>query len=248
MFFIRPMLRRMLHALPFECAICQRWPCASFEGVSGVCQTCIEQHAHAPTFAVPQGLDACFAAVPFAAPWAALISRYKFAPEPGLARLFASLLLRSAHLRERLAQADTLIPLPLWPERLRQRGFNQALAVARHLVAENKIDSRSLIRTRNTAPQRLMDRQTRQHNVANAFALASAASPLRATSQRSTAYAAATTPSFAGKHVLLIDDVMTTGATLAAAAAPLRRAGASRISAAVIAWTPASNTHPLDPS
>ncbi len=219
---------RLLQAIPFECAICKRWPSASHAGVTGVCQSCIQTHAKAPLFPVPQGLDDCIAAVDFDAPWSALIARYKFAPEPGLARLFAGLLLQSEHISELLASADLVVPLPLAPERLEERGFNQALTLAKHLVAKSKIDSSSLIRTRNTAPQRLLDREARQRNVANAFALQALSSS-----------------SFEGRHVLLIDDVMTTGATLVAAAKPLRRAGATRISSVVIARTPLG--HPSAP-
>jgi ComF family protein len=219
---------RLLQAIPFECAICKRWPSASHAGVTGVCQSCLHTHANAPLFLVPQGLDDCAAAINFDAPWSALISRYKFAPEPGLARLFAELMLRESHIHELLTDADIVMPLPLAPERLEERGFNQALSLARHLVVKNKIDSSSLIRTRDTAPQRLLDREARQRNVANAFAL-------QATSSKPYSSVA---PSFEGKHILLIDDVMTTGATLAAAAEPLRRAGAARISAVVIARTP----------
>jgi ComF family protein len=171
---------------------------------------------------VPQGLDDCAAAVNFDAPWSALISRYKFAPEPELARLFAELMLRDERIRELLAYADIVMPLPLAPERLEERGFNQALALAKqlakHLVAKNKIDSSSLVRTRNTAPQRLLEREARQRNVANAFAL-------QATS-------------FKGKHILLIDDVTTTGATLIAAAQPIYKAGAAWVGGVVIAHTP----------
>ncbi len=226
---------RLLLSIPYECAICKKWPSASFEEVTGVCKTCVQTHAKAPLFPTPQGLDDCAAAINFDAPWAALISRYKFAPEPGLAGLFAGLMQREERIRALVASADVVMPLPLAPERLEERGFNQALALARHLVAKNKIDSSSLIRTRNTAPQRLLDRDARQRNVANAFAL-------QATSSK--AYSSAA-PSFEGKHILLIDDVMTTGATLAAAAAPLRRAGAARISAVVIARTPPP--HPSAP-
>jgi ComF family protein len=225
---------QLLHAiplaLPFECAICKRWPSSSFEGVSGVCQSCIQTHAQAPLFPVPQGLSDCIAAVDFDAPWSALISRYKFAPEPGLARIFAGLLLRDERMRTLLTNADIVMPLPLAPERLEERGFNQALTLAKHLV-KHKIDSSSLIRTRNTAPQRLLDRDARQRNVANAFALQ-----------------ANTDVAFKGKHVLLVDDVTTTGATLVAAAEPLYRAGAARISAIVIARTPLTAAPPPHPS
>jgi ComF family protein len=217
----------LLQAIPFECAICKKWPSASFELVTGVCRTCVQTHAKAPQFPVPHGLDDCIAAVNFDAPWAALIARYKFAPEPGLARLFAGLMQREERIHDLLAGADIVMPLPLAPERLEERGFNQAHALAKHLVI-HKIDASSLIRTRNTAPQRLLDREARVRNVANAFAL-QAASDKTHSSKAS---------SLAGKHILLIDDVTTTGATLAAAALPLYKAGAARVSAVVIARTP----------
>jgi ComF family protein len=193
-----------------------------------VCQSCIQKHApsypNAPKFPIPQGLDECIAVVNFEAPWSALIARYKFAPEPGLARLFAGLLLRDERIRTMFNQVDVVIPLPLAPERLEERGFNQALALAKHLCKDTKhtdIDSSSLIRTRDTLPQRTLGREARQHNVANAFALQ-----------------ANTSEAFQGKHILLIDDVMTTGATLVAAAQPLRKAGAASVSSVVIARTP----------
>ncbi len=219
---------QLLQVVPFECAICKRWPSASFEVITGICQNCIQTHAKAPLFPAPPGLDECFAAVDFELPWSALISRYKFAPEPGLARVFAGLLMQGERVRELLTNANIVMPLPLAPERLEERGFNQALTLAKHLVTKTKIDASSLIRTRNTTPQRLLDREARQRNVANAFAL-------QAISSKPYSNAA---QSFEGKHILLIDDVMTTGATLAAAAEPLRKAGAARISAVVIARTP----------
>jgi predicted amidophosphoribosyltransferase len=78
-------------------------------------------------------------------------------------------------------------------------------------------------------PQRTLDREARQHNVAGAFALQA--------KHQGKGYSESL-PSFAGQHILLIDDVMTTGATLSAAAQPLRRAGAASVSAVVIARTP----------
>ena len=228
MTFFRRIMHSCIQAIPFECAICQHWPSRTFEGVSGVCQACIQTHAHSPRFPIPSGLDDCIAAVSFAAPWSALIARYKFAPEPGLARLFAGLMLRDERVRAMVNQVDVVIPLPLAPERLEERGFNQALQLAKCLCDKHLIDSHSLIRTRDTIPQRTLDREARQHNVANAFALQVT---------RGKGYSDKI-PSFAGKHVLLVDDVMTTGATLSAAAQPLRRAGAASVSALVIARTP----------
>lgn len=225
-------ISRIIHstvqAIPFECALCQRWPSQAYEGVSGICQACIQTHAYAPRFPIPTGLDDCVAAVSYDAPWSALIARYKFAPEPGLARLFAGLMLRDERVRAMLNQVDVVIPLPLAPERLEERGFNQALQLAKYLCEARLIDSHSLIRTRDTVPQRTLDREARQHNVAGAFALQGT---------RGKGYSDSV-PSFAGKHVLLIDDVMTTGATLSAAGQPLRKAGAASVSAVVIARTP----------
>lgn len=228
MTFLSRLINSTLQAIPFECALCRRWPSRTFEGVSGVCQVCIQTHAHAPRFSTPRGLDDCVAAVSFDAPWSPLIARYKFAPEPGLARLFAGLLLRDERVRSMLNQVDVVIPLPLAPMRLAERGFNQALQLAKHLCKAVLIDSHSLIRTRDIAPQRTLGREARQHNVAGAFALQTT---------RGKGYSDSV-PSFAGQHILLIDDVMTTGATLVAAAAPLYKAGAASVSAVVIAQTP----------
>ena len=222
---------RFLQAIPFECAICKKWPSSSFEGITGVCKNCIQTHAKAPAFPVPAGLDACAAAVDFDAPWSALIARYKFAPEPGLARLFAGLMLRDERIRTLIASADIVIPLPLSPERLEERGFNQAFELAKH-VAKDKLAAHALIKTRDTLPQRTLDRAARQRNIANAFAL-----------QPNTDVACR------GKHMLLIDDVTTTGSTLIAAAEPLYRAGAASVSAVVIARTPlnaAPQPHPSE--
>lgn len=220
-------IQQLLLGIPFECAICKRWPSASFEGVTGVCQSCIQTHAKAPLFPVPLGLDDCAAAVDFDVPWSALISRYKFAPEPGLAKFFSGLMLRNEKIHTLIDNADIVIPLPLSTERLEERGFNQAFTLAKHLAIK-KVNASVLIKTRDTVPQRLLDRKARQRNVANAFALHAISSK---------AYRS-TNSSLSGKHVLLIDDVMTTGATLAAAAQPLYKAGAVRISAIVIAHTP----------
>jgi ComF family protein len=228
MTFLSRLIHRAVQAIPFECALCQRWPSKTFDGVSGICQSCIQTHGHAPRFPIPSGLDDCVAAVSFGAPWSALIARYKFAPEPGLARLFAGLMLRDERVRSMLGQVDAVIPLPLAPERLEERGFNQALQLTKYLCEARFIDSQSLIRTRDTVPQRTLDREARQHNVAGAFALQA---------MRGKGYSNSI-PSFAGQHILLIDDVMTTGATLRAAAQPLRKAGAASVSAVVIARTP----------
>jgi len=136
-------------------------------------------------------------------------------------------MLRDERIRALIASADIVIPLPLSPERLEERGFNQAFELAKY-VAKDKLAVHALIKTRDTVPQRTLNRESRQKNIANAFAL-----------QPNTGMACK------GKHVLLIDDVTTTGATLVAAAEPIYRAGAGKVSAVVIARTPPP--HPSAP-
>lgn len=106
---------------------------------------------------------------------------------------------------------DVLIPVPLHPRRLRQRGFNQALEIARRIGGELGVEvSHSLLaRIRNTVPQVGLGKIERRRNVNGAF---KAPRPLRHT------------------HVALVDDVVTSGSTINAAARALKRAGAETVS------------------
>lgn len=128
-----------------------------------------------------------------------------------------------AELRE--AEKPALIPVPLHASRQRDRGFNQAEALAHGLVRKLKhqrkgsvpsIETRWLVRTRSTVPQTGLSLAARRENVRGVFR---AAAPDR----------------IRGRVVVLVDDVMTTGATLSACAAALRRAGASRVLALTVA-------------
>ncbi len=114
------------------------------------------------------------------------------------------------------ADYDSLIPLPLHPLRLRERGFNQSIEIARRLARHTglPLDHQSLIRRRATAPQAELAIKERARNVRGAFEC-----------QRD----------LSGRRLLLIDDVMTTGATLREAARVLALHGATRIDLAVIA-------------
>jgi ComF family protein len=116
--------------------------------------------------------------------------------------------------------ADGIIPLPLHPQRQRQRGYNQSALLARVCAADLKIPclEELVVRPRMTPAQVGLVFHERQQNVAGAFALAPG-----------------TRPRLAGYHsLLLIDDVSTTGATLEACAAPLYEAGVAEIRALVL--------------
>lgn len=118
-----------------------------------------------------------------------------------------------------LDAADWVLPIPLSAQRLAERGYNQAWLLARQL-SPHKADAHLLLRTRDTPSQRSLPRADRLANLVGAFAV----EPLRANQLR-------------GKKVVLVDDVMTSGASLHSAARVLRQAGVARISALVLART-----------
>jgi ComF family protein len=225
-------LQRLATATPSRCALCGAWP------AEALCEACVTRFAQPQArclqcaLPVPAGvstcgaclrepppLDACFAAVPYAYPWSGLVGRFKFEGEPGWAGALARLIEAVPGVPEALRAADVVVPMPLAPTRLAERGFNQALQLAREL-APAKTDARLLLRLRNTAVQTSLERLERAKNVKGAFGV----EPLRVAEMR-------------GRDVVVVDDVMTSGASLHAAALALRSAGAARVSAIVFART-----------
>lgn len=119
-------------------------------------------------------------------------------------------------------RAEVVVPVPLHRRRRWRRGYNQAELVARPLAAGVGLPlCRALVRRRATRPQTGLDRHRRWTNVEGAFAV-----PRRRAA------------AVAGRRLLLVDDVATTGATLGAAARCLRRAGATRVDAVALARAP----------
>jgi len=172
-------------------------------------------------------LDQAFAAVSYAYPWSALVSRFKFGEQPAWAPFFAAQLLQSPGALQCLARldaADWIVPMPLSSQRLQTRGFNQAwqlaTALARQSCSAASADALLLLRVMDTRPQSQLKRVDRLSNVRNAFAV----DPLRSAG-------------VCGRRVLLVDDVMTSGASLFTAAAALKRAGAVEVIAMVFART-----------
>ena len=114
--------------------------------------------------------------------------------------------------------AEGLVPVPLHAARLAERGFNQAELLAAPCAARWRLPilARVLVRTRPTRPQTDLDAEARRANVRDAFAV-----PRPAT--------------VAGRRLLLVDDVFTTGATVGAAAGALRAAGAAAVGVVTLA-------------
>ena len=169
----------------------------------------------------PPPLDLCLTATAYAWPWIDLIADFKFHQKPGWVGPLATLMLSAPWAEDTLDAADWVLPIPLSAQRLAERGYNQSWLLARQL-SPHKADARLLLRTRDTPSQRTLPRAERLANLMGAFAV----EPLRACELRN-------------KNVVLIDDVMTSGASLHSAAQVLRQAGAAKVSALVLARTEA---------
>jgi ComF family protein len=185
----------LLHACP-RCAIPYEHP--DMHGECGACQK--QPPAFAHTVALYR----------YAPPVDHFIRELKFHQRLGLARLLGERL--TQRLVRETSRPDLIIPVPLHGARLRERGYNQALEIARPVAHTLglPLDFRSLVRVRATAPQTGMTVAARRKNLRGAFALRddAAARNLR---------------------VALVDDVMTTGSTVQAAAQCLRAAGAREV-------------------
>ena len=182
-------------------------------GPDTVCGGCLR---HSPAF------DATIAAADYAAPVDQLVLALKFGARLPLAALMADMLRDAALQRQELPLPTQLAPVPLGPKRLVERGFNQALEIARPLSRSLGVTltSRMLLRARETRAQSLLHPDDRHRNIRGAFIVSAAAIDL-----------------MRGAHIGVVDDVMTTGETLNEIAATLKRFGAARVTNFVFART-----------
>jgi ComF family protein len=218
-----------LHTLCVQCvdqffgaaAAGPRCPCCANPlgpGAAGAsrCGHCI---AHRPAF------DHTLVTCDYALPVDQLVLQLKFGHRLALAALMARRLVAVAqHDDAWLAAPPALLcPVPLGPRRLAQRGYNQALEIARPLARALGITlhARLVARVRETAAQSSVAPERRRANIAGAFAVAPAALAL-----------------IRGRHIGVVDDVMTSGGTLDEMAAVLKRHGAARVTNLVFARTP----------
>jgi ComF family protein len=160
------------------------------------------------------GFDAAFSFGEYDGELRRLIHLFKYSGVAPLARPLSRMLLSAV---PRSAVFDLIVPMPLHWLRKWQRGFNQSELLARALARPlGTPAANALRRSRATTPQAGLTRAQRRDNVNGSFRVHPRAA-------------------IAGAHVLLVDDVMTTGATLSAAAAALKRAGARRVTAVTVA-------------
>lgn len=170
---------------------------------------------------MPPPFDATFALADYRAPLDTLAVGLKFRARLALAREFAQRLARVAQdaWRSSSEWPDVIAPVPLASRRLVERGYNQAWQIARPLARALNVPGHATLLQRviHTAPQSRLDLDARRLNVARAFEVAQ---PVQ------------------GMHVGIVDDVMTTGATLEALARALKAAGARRVTNFVALRTP----------
>ncbi|WP_053059533.1 ComF family protein [Pandoraea faecigallinarum] len=177
--------------------------------------------------------DAALTLADYVAPLDTLMIRLKYHGALPLTREFGERLGEALADRFRDHETPLLVPVPLAASRLASRGFNQAWELTRVASRRARLPSSAdvLHRERTTAAQRRLSRDERRRNLRGVFVAGERAK---------------------GRHIVLIDDVMTTGATCDAAAAALKRAGAAHVLAAVVLRTPpnhnrtAANAAPPD--
>jgi ComF family protein len=192
------------------CTICGR-PFASRAGGPHVCETCLRRRPAFDTLGAPYLYEGSLTTV---------IHRFKYGGRRDLVLSLGPLLSSFARAWAPAQKASLVMPVPLHPRRLRERGFNQSKLLAGYGAGDlrTSLDFLSLRRVRYTAPQTGLRKTERRKNVRRAFGLER---PERVS----------------GRRVLLVDDVATTGNTLNECARVLLQAKAEKVSALVVART-----------
>ena len=223
-----------------QCAVCRAWSrqtireacLALYAPPQPRCWTCAARLPPALTgrrqpqcgrcLHEPPPLDRTLAALDYGFPWDGLLQHFKYRQALELRQ---SLLerLNSALSAAEVAAPDWLLPAPLSAERLQERGYNRAHELAKALAQRRSLrcEPGMLLRVRQNAAQAGLKLEARSANVRGVFAV----EPLKAASLK-------------GASVAVLDDVMTSGATLFELARVLHRAGAASVQAWVISRTP----------
>lgn len=196
-------LNDLPHHSPSHAASCPQCGLLSFEGQ--LCGACI---------ASPPDFDATKALFRYEYPISQVLQQYKYNQQLFLAETFAELMMQKIQAHN----IDLIIPMPLHPSRLQERGFNQSLEIARIISKRLKIkvNSQAVSRIKQSPPQASLPLKERVKNMKGAFACHQDLSSLR---------------------IALIDDVMTTGASLNALAKAVKAKGATHVECWLIART-----------
>jgi len=219
-----------------NCFLCT----ASLAKNHGLCEACLNDLPWLPDSSCPQcGLNSggqicgnCISSPPdfdvthavflYDYPVDAMIQRYKYGDILSLSQTFGQLMSEKIDVTNTSNPIDLIIPMPMHTKRLKERGFNQALEIAKvlnqylTLKSARKLDYKSVIRQTLTPPQASLPLKDRVKNIKGAFKV---------------------NTNLSGKRIAIVDDVMTTGASLNELAKTLKQAGATHVECWVIART-----------
>jgi ComF family protein len=212
-----------------KCLLCDAKTDALGANIHAVCRACLNELPWHPKTSCPQcGLasdgnlcgrcissppdfDATYSVFLYDFPIDAMMVRYKYGEMLSLCAFFGQMLSEKVAINS----VDLIIPMPMHPARIKERGFNQALEIAK-VFGKEKLDYKSAIRQLLTPPQASLPLKERVKNIKGAFSA---------------------NANLAGKRIAIVDDVMTTGASLNELAKTLKKAGASHVECWVVART-----------
>lgn len=198
--------------LPFQPTL--SCPQCGLNSDGNVCGRCINS---------PPDFDATHAVFLYQFPIDAMMTRYKYGENLNLGKLFGEFLGVKIVRNNLLDNIDLIIPMPMHPARIKERGFNQALEIAKVLVKnldKNMLNYKIAIRQKLTPPQASLPLKQRVKNIKGAFSVD-----------------VDLAQNLTGKRIAIVDDVMTSGASLNELAKTLKKAGAAHVECWVIART-----------
>lgn len=231
--YLRPWLQQVRR--PFKsslCVACELWTddvlCSEclqlFLQDTQRCSTCA-----LPVLAQLNGVCDCshwaclptrsLALVNYTYPWNRIIAQLKYQQQVQLTEFLSRQMMKLVAIQQVIQQADYVCPVPLSDQKIRQRGYNQAYELVKKL-AKNKAQAQLILRMQQGAAQATLNRQQRLTNLAGVFQI----DPFQI-------------EKIQNKKIVLVDDVLTTGATVQAVCQVLKNAGVAEVSVLVLART-----------